>query len=45
MCPYAIYSNDGVLMCKPKKTVCIMCVFGSQKIFKEIENIKSKFYI
>lgn len=36
MCEYAEKNENGLLMCKPKKDLCIFCVLGNKKRYNEI---------
>lgn len=42
MCPYMNVKENELPICKPKNTLCTMCVTGNMKTFKEIENETNK---
>ena len=36
MCEYMMLKN-GIPCCEPKKDLCLMCVLGNSKIYKQIK--------
>ena len=40
MCPYARAEESGNLTCAPAGDPCMMCVYGNEKRYKEIEQGK-----
>ena len=36
MCEYAEYDENDTLICKPKKSRCVYCIYGNAKQYNEI---------
>ena len=42
MCEYAEYNQNNQLICKPCHSLCLYCVMGNAKRYKEIKEQEEK---